>query len=123
MVRSTNEVINANFVSIAGFQNIHKCTLSYIRASATKWPWVEDILTQGLEIIVGNGASILFWQDSWIGHQPLKLIYPRLFMISTQKDDFIINVGSWIENEWVWDLQWRRRRIFNWELEQCQSLM
>jgi len=35
---------------------------------------------------VGNGKSIKFWEDRWVGAEPLKFKFPRLFSLSVKKD-------------------------------------
>ncbi|PWA74064.1 RNA-directed DNA polymerase, eukaryota, Reverse transcriptase zinc-binding domain protein [Artemisia annua] len=35
---------------------------------------------------LGNGESILFWEDVWWGNQTLKSLYPRIHMLDSHKD-------------------------------------
>nr|GEW53877.1 hypothetical protein [Tanacetum cinerariifolium] len=52
---------------------------------------------------IGDGSSIRFWKDTWLGYDPLYITYNRLFHIENNKDCFIsqrILNGSW---EWEWD--------------------
>nr|GEW05759.1 retrotransposon protein, putative, Ty1-copia subclass [Tanacetum cinerariifolium] len=51
---------------------------------------------------VGDGSFIRFWKDTWLGNDPLYIIYNRLFHFENNKDCFIsqrILNGSW---EWDW---------------------
>nr|GEW63012.1 RNA-directed DNA polymerase, eukaryota, reverse transcriptase zinc-binding domain protein [Tanacetum cinerariifolium] len=51
---------------------------------------------------VGDGSSIRFWKDTWLGNDPLYIRYNRLFHLENNKDCFIsqcILNGSW---EWDW---------------------
>nr|GEV71902.1 RNA-directed DNA polymerase, eukaryota, reverse transcriptase zinc-binding domain protein [Tanacetum cinerariifolium] len=51
---------------------------------------------------VGDGSSIRFWKDTWLGNDPLYIRYNRLFHLENNKDYFIsqrILNGSW---EWDW---------------------
>ena len=51
---------------------------------------------------VGDGSSIRFWKDTWLGDAPLYIRYNRLFHLDNNKDCFIrqrINNGSW---DWNW---------------------
>jgi hypothetical protein len=41
---------------------------------------------------VGNGSQIRFWEEKWLGNQPLKLKYPSLFNIVRRKQDTIANI-------------------------------
>jgi hypothetical protein len=56
-----------------------------------------------------------------VDNQPLEQRFPRLFSISTQKDDVITEVGSWREGMWRWDLRWRRS-FFVWEEQLLHQL-
>ena len=58
---------------------------------------IRSIVEEGMILSVGAGNSILFWQDKWCQPGPLKVVFARLFSISTQKDFFISQMGSWIE--------------------------
>nr|GEU97238.1 RNA-directed DNA polymerase, eukaryota, reverse transcriptase zinc-binding domain protein [Tanacetum cinerariifolium] len=54
---------------------------------------------------VGDGSSIRFWKDTWLGDDPLYIRYNRLYHLKKNKDCFIqqrIANGSWF-----WD--WSRR--------------
>nr|GEZ39695.1 RNA-directed DNA polymerase, eukaryota, reverse transcriptase zinc-binding domain protein [Tanacetum cinerariifolium] len=47
---------------------------------------------------VGDGSSIRFWKDTWLGNDPLYIRYNRLFHLENNKDCFIsqrILDGSW----------------------------
>lgn len=43
---------------------------------------------------VGNGQKIFFWQDNWMGQQPLKTMYPDIFIINQQQKATINEVWS-----------------------------
>lgn len=64
--------------------------------------------------IIGDGKAVLFWKDRWLGHDTLMDIFPRLFLISIMKIEAISALGGWVNEEWVWNLKWRRN-IFEWE--------
>jgi hypothetical protein len=51
------------------------------------------------------------------GDQSLRQRFPRLFGISTQKDEVICNLGSVVDRQWQW-----RRNLFVWEHDQYHSL-
>ena len=57
----------------------------------------------------------------WCDPGPLKEAFPRLFSISTQKNSFIMHMGSWHEGSWVWNLTWRRL-LYDWEQEDIVRL-
>ncbi|PNX96622.1 hypothetical protein L195_g019832, partial [Trifolium pratense] len=90
-------------------------------------PWWNDLMKVGvvpgsdrLQGIffkkIGNGGGTSFCHDAWVGAQPLKEAFPRLFLISSQKDCCASEVGHWEMGAWVWDLRWRRN-LFVWEEE------
>jgi hypothetical protein len=66
---------------------------------------------------VGRGDMTVFWDEHWIGDQPLRHTFPRLFGISEQKQGLIHDMGRMIDDVWHWDLRWRRN-LFLWEEEQ-----
>jgi hypothetical protein len=63
---------------------------------------------------VGNGLSTSFWNDIWIGNLPLRVSYPRLFSISTQKEESVGSVGEALNHGIEWSFGWRRT-LFVWE--------
>lgn len=56
---------------------------------------VRSIIEEGLALKVGNGESIMFSHDKWCEFGPLKVIFPRIYSLSTQKNLFIHQKGSW----------------------------
>lgn len=57
---------------------------------------------------VGNGQTFSFWNDDWMGVGVFKLLFPRLFMMSSQQEARICEVGGWRNEVWNWNLSWRR---------------
>jgi len=43
-------------------------------------------------------------------------LFPRLFILSDQKETLVGNVVAWSEGRWRWELKWRREG-FEWERE------
>jgi len=39
-----------------------------------------------------DGSQIRFWEDKWLGNEPLKLKYPALFNIVRRKHDTVENI-------------------------------
>ncbi|GAU12782.1 hypothetical protein TSUD_72680 [Trifolium subterraneum] len=71
---------------------------------------------------VESGDTTLFWTAVWIGDQPLRHKFPRLFGISSQQNEVIRNLGCVVNGQWSWALQWRRN-FFVWEEEQYREFM
>ena len=70
---------------------------------------------------VGNGKDVRFWDDPWLGGVSLKQKYPRLHLISEDKEKRIHQVGLWEDSTWKWNLRWRRV-FFEWEKDQLLQL-
>jgi hypothetical protein len=94
--------------------------------------WWKDICSIGIygghnwfsqEVIrkMGNGAQTSFWRDCWTGPAPLCEIFPRLYSISTQKEETVASLWSTTEVG-NWGLAWRRR-MFVWEVALLDDLM
>jgi len=64
--------------------------------------------------VIGEGKKVKLWKDKWIGEESLCHKFPRLYSISECKGKSLQEVRHWEENEWIWDLTWRRRRLL-WE--------
>ncbi|GJW27979.1 RNA-directed DNA polymerase, eukaryota, reverse transcriptase zinc-binding domain protein [Tanacetum coccineum] len=47
---------------------------------------------------IGNGAHTSFWNDTWCGNSLLKTIYPRIYMIDSDRESTVsnrLNVRNW----------------------------
>jgi hypothetical protein len=80
--------------------------------------WFEN----NLSLCVGNGVGVSFWEDKWVGNEPLKAKYKRLFDNSLQKDCAVAEMGAWGVGGWSWELMWRRG-WFEWENELINNFM
>lgn len=45
---------------------------------------------------VGQGNEVKFWEDKWVGDEPLRCKFPRLYMISNYKDITLGEIGRQI---------------------------
>ncbi|KAL4346365.1 hypothetical protein GQ457_17G012800 [Hibiscus cannabinus] len=91
----------------------------------TSWFWksiirplldAEDCFTKKLRFILGDGKSINFWDDVWIGSNSLKVAYPRIYALSSRKEGKVVEFGSKLNGFWEWNIP-LRRRLFDWEIE------
>ena len=59
---------------------------------------VLDLLQQGFQIRLGDGAQTNFWEDRWCGGRSLKEEFPRLFLIfinkTTKVRDLLVELES-----------------------------
>ncbi|CAL5418245.1 unnamed protein product [Camellia sinensis] len=75
---------------------------------------------QNFRLAVGNGRRIQFWLDTWMNGRGLKEEFPRLYSLSTEKEESLqlISVKKSLGG---WQLQFRRR-LLAWEEEELQRL-
>jgi reverse transcriptase-like protein len=103
------------------FQGIKSGTWAQLLSDDVDTSKIRSIVEEGLQINIGDGNSTLFWYDKWYHEGPLKGLFPRLFSISMQQNALIAQMGSWLDNEWTWNLSWRRQ-LFEWEREEVERL-
>ncbi|PWA92161.1 RNA-directed DNA polymerase, eukaryota, Reverse transcriptase zinc-binding domain protein [Artemisia annua] len=52
---------------------------------------INSLKQKGIDLIslcshkIGNGADSRFWEDTWCGDQPLKVVFPRIYLLDTDK--------------------------------------
>ena len=58
---------------------------------------------------VGDGEKVRFWTDKWINQEesPAER-YPKLFIISSQQNHTIRQMGTQNDTGWEWNFSWRR---------------
>jgi hypothetical protein len=71
---------------------------------------------------VSNGRSTSFWNERWIGNQPLASTFPRLFNLSSLKDAKIGDLCFSIDGSINWNFVWRRQP-FLWEQNLIANLL
>ncbi|GKV40811.1 hypothetical protein SLEP1_g48412 [Rubroshorea leprosula] len=79
--------------------------------------WLSD----GFKLKMGDGNTVRFWKDVWIGNQSLANQFPTLFRVSSGKEDRICKMGKWRDGKWEWSVQWRRS-LFEWEKDNWSKL-
>ncbi|KAL8503601.1 hypothetical protein ACS0TY_022363 [Phlomoides rotata] len=57
---------------------------------------------------VGNGDSTKFWSGQCVKGGSLKNQFHRLFRLSNKKSALISEMGSWENDIWVWNWEWKR---------------
>lgn len=105
------------------FMNNFTCSRiwSDILSVAQSNPRLFDFFKENVEIKVGNGRRIMFWEDAWNGSYCLKDKYPRLFSISIDKGVTLKEMVDRKDSFANWILRFRRNlRI--WEEEELRIL-
>jgi hypothetical protein len=79
---------------------IHSKSLSQVVTKTTDSPFwkglmcvKEEYFSRG-NLVVGNGISTRFWEDTWLGDAPLATQYPDLYSIVHRKQVLVANVMS-----------------------------
>jgi hypothetical protein len=73
-------------------------------------------INEAIQRVVGDGSSTLFWLTNWIGEAPLARLYPRLYSLSTYKENMVHHFGVRRGDTYTWSFTWRRE-LFAWENE------
>jgi hypothetical protein len=93
------------------------CCLGRMRSNE-EGDWCCDIMIKKL----GSGGNTKLWIDNWVGNTPLCKLFPRLFLVSSQTDNCVNQMGEWRDGVWCWKLNWRRN-LFVWEGELLVQLL
>ncbi|CAL5355404.1 unnamed protein product [Camellia sinensis] len=92
-----------------------------IMGLASENPALFNFFLTNSELVIGNGGSISFWKDIWVGTKCLQSKFPRLFSLSSDKDgsllDFIVRKSSSSN----WTLSFRRPSLA-WEDESVHNM-
>ena len=76
------------------FCKVKEGTSSHLLSNDTDTAKIRSIIEEAMSVRVGNGNSVLFWHDRWCEAGILKRIFPRLFIISLQKNSLISQMGD-----------------------------
>ena len=77
----------------------------------------HNIFHQNMAWKVGCGDKVNFWTDKWLGEDyTLEQKYNQLFLISRQQKNLISMMGNFSQDNWWWDMKWRRN-LFDYENE------
>lgn len=96
----------------SSYQYLHEWWLELV------WNWTAEVCFWG--------DATKFWAENWLGTGSLELRYHRLYNLSTQKREYVKNMGQWINGVWRWEFKWRRRlrgREEGWLEDMVTSLM
>lgn len=54
-----------------------------------------------LELNVGEGNKVKFWEEEWVGKESLSSRFLRLYSITLNKDSFVKEMGHWEGSLWI----------------------
>ncbi|KAK3229608.1 hypothetical protein Dsin_001489 [Dipteronia sinensis] len=75
------------------------------------------IIKDGIQVVIGRGDRVCFWEDIKWDSIPLRIAFPRIFALSTTKYGRLLEFGLWQGSNWVWEVP-LRRVLIGWEKEQ-----
>lgn len=61
---------------------------------------------EGVERVIGNCVDTYFWEEKCVGGVCLKVLFPRLYRLSLDREARVESMGVWVEGRWEW--RWRR---------------
>ena len=82
---------------------------------------IASYFNDNVEVRVGNGRTALFWYDRWLGGRVLKDVFPKLFMLSINKNCAISSLCNLNECQIRWGINFRRE-LRSWEVERLEEL-
>ena len=103
------------------FSGVRDGTWAHLLSNESDTSKIRSIIEEGMIVKVGNGNSMRFWHDRWCEAGMLKMVFPRLYSISMQKNFHISQMGNWHEGLWTWHLAWRRN-LYGWENDEVANL-
>ncbi|GAU18465.1 hypothetical protein TSUD_366480 [Trifolium subterraneum] len=79
--------------------------------------WWRDIWSLGgegngnwfgsnISSVLGDGKDIGFWKEKWLGMEPLRDLYPSLFLKTIQSNANVSSMGKWLNDSWSWKFVW-----------------
>ncbi|KAK3206722.1 hypothetical protein Dsin_020768 [Dipteronia sinensis] len=79
-------------------------------------------IKEGLQIVIGRDDRASFWEDIRWDSILLRIVFPRIFALSSKKVGKVCEFGKWKSVNWEWDIL-LRRPLFDWENEQWKCLI
>lgn len=82
---------------------------------------IGPLIQEGFRIRVHSGQAVMFWNHTWLGDQAIREAYPRLYLLSSQKNDMVSVVRDGYGHG-SWNLQFRRS-LRPWEEDEREDLI
>ena len=60
--------------------------------------WFKEVVKKR----IGNGSSVKFWLDTWIGTEPLAVLFPTVMAAHGVPDATVADMGVWTVLGWKW---------------------
>jgi len=120
------EVICAKYVPVDGrwfpklFGRGSKLWTDIIHAVQSN-PELHQFYMNNSKIVLGDGRRVLFWRDKWVGNVCLMDEFPRLFLLSNDKDGVVSVFFERRAEDGGWNLGFRRT-LMAWEEEEAYRL-
>ncbi|GKV27536.1 hypothetical protein SLEP1_g36700 [Rubroshorea leprosula] len=74
----------------------------------------KDWLSLGFGVDLGDGEKVKFWTDVWVEGYALSNKFSRLFLLATDQNCSVKDMGSWSKDCWQWKFSWKRP-LRSWE--------
>ncbi|KAE8691862.1 hypothetical protein F3Y22_tig00110865pilonHSYRG00168 [Hibiscus syriacus] len=74
----------------------------------------DDPFSDHLRVVLGDGNSIDFWNDSWTDCKSLKMAFPRIYAVAVNKSRKVADFVTIIDGKWSWNID-LKRSLFEWE--------
>ncbi|XP_022019097.1 uncharacterized protein LOC110919125 [Helianthus annuus] len=71
---------------------------------------------------VGLGDKTLFWVDTWLGNEPLKIQFPNLYLLAVKKKARVLENYRTLNGGRVWDWVWSRAPTSEEEKQEMENL-
>lgn len=95
--------LTLSFLTLDITERVKHVPLFKIHSASQRYNCFKEILQDSLKLKLGQGNILRFWVDCWIGDIALKIMYPRLYRVTTQSLYTTIDVGLWDGEDWCWD--------------------
>ncbi|XP_071718031.1 uncharacterized protein [Rutidosis leptorrhynchoides] len=72
---------------------------------------------------IGDGSSTLFWDETWVGGEKLKLLFPRLYRLEAKKDVLLCDQVNMKSKTLMFNWEWLRAPYGRTKVEKLTGLI